>query len=120
MLEPPKRELSDGSISEYRGRPTLIDVLRTMDILQEESAAKWREQEAERNREEWRKMENLRDEHPEEFFGLADVLKAANLTDAKQATKPMPNVRTVWPDIDPNKNAEKLREQAERLKAGKP
>lgn len=46
------------------------------------------------------------------FFSLADVLKTAP---EKAVVKPMPTVKTIWPDIDPNKNAEKLRQQAEEL-----
>jgi hypothetical protein len=114
MLQPPKTEQG-----EYRGRPTLIDVLRTMDILQEERAAEFRKEQAEQSRQEWRRLEKRRQEHPEEFFGLADVLQAANIASADQAAKPMPAVRTIFPDIDPNKNAEKLRQQAEMLKGQK-
>jgi hypothetical protein len=47
------------------------------------------------------------------FFSLSDVLKTAP---DKTAAKPMSAVKTVWPDIDPGKNAEKLRQQAEMLK----
>ena len=108
---PPKTEHG-----EYRGRPTLIDVLRTMDILAEEGAAEFRRQQAETSRRDWRRMEKRRQEHPEEFFGLADVLKAANVVSVDQAAKPMPAVRTIFPDIDPGKNAEKLKQQAEIVK----
>lgn len=92
MSAPPKRDLSDGSISEYRGRPSLVDLLRTMDILAEERATKLRKDREQREAEERRELEQRRREHPEEFFGLADVLKAVDIPDAKLAAKPMPDV----------------------------
>ena len=58
-----------------------------------------------------------RADNGEKFFGMADlaadVLKQVG---AAGVTKAMPNVWTVWPDIDPEKNAETLRKQAEMLK----
>lgn len=120
MSNPPKRELSDGSISEYRGRPTLVDVMRTIEIMDEESAAEFRKQQAQREREEYARLEQRRKEHPEEFFGLADVLKAAKITDAKEVAKPMPNVRAVFPDINPQRNeAELERKKREAFEAAK-
>lgn len=119
MTEPPKQRQGDGSVTEYRGRPSLVDVLRTMDILAEERALETRKQRERTEREEMRKLEARRQEHPEEFFGLADVLRAANVTDASMAAKPMPNVRTVFPDIDENKNREKLERQKEFLTKSK-
>ncbi len=72
MHEPPKRELTDGTISEYRGRPTLVDVLRTIEIMDEAAAqaaaAKAREEERRKERE----LGKRREEHPEEFLGVAD------------------------------------------------
>ncbi|HEX3156775.1 MAG TPA: hypothetical protein VHV32_19255 [Candidatus Angelobacter sp.] len=63
-------------------------------------------------------MRNLkaREAGGEKFYGKAD-LAADFLKQVENAApkKSMPNVRTVFPDIDPNKNAEKLRQQAETL-----
>lgn len=119
MTEPPKQRQGDGSVTEYRGRPSLVDVLRTMDILAEERALETRKQRERAEREEMRQLEARRQEHPEEFFSLADVLRAANVTDAAMAAKPMPNVRTIFPDIDENKNREKLERQKEFLTKSK-
>lgn len=109
MRNPPKSEQG-----EYRGRPTVVDVLRTMDILAEERAGKWRMEQAEKERQEQGKLEQRRAKHPEEFIGMKELQEIAQTL--QRADKPMPNVKTVWPDIDPNKNAEKLRQQAEMLK----
>lgn len=115
MDEPPKIERSDGVLQEYRGRPSLVDVLRTMEILDDERAAEFRKKQAEADRQKWREMERRRAEHPEEFFGLADVLKAANVTKADQIAQPMPQVRTIWPDIDPDRNKATLDKQKQEL-----
>lgn len=57
----------------------------------------------------------------EKFYGKADLaaefLKAVEKTAEKKA---MPNVKTVWPDIDPDKNKAKLDAQAAELLKGKP
>jgi len=115
MRQPPKRDLPDGSITEYRGRPTLVDVTRTIDILREERSQEYRKRESAKEAEEMWKLEQRRREHPEEFFGLADVLKAANLTEAKQGAKAMPEAKAQFADINPEANAEKLEQQRREL-----
>jgi len=115
MRQPPKRDLPDGSITEYRGRPTLVDVTRTIDILREERSQEYRKRESAKEAEEMRKLEQRRREHPEEFFGLADVLKAANLTEAKQGAKAMPEAKAQFADINPDANAAKLEQQRREL-----
>lgn len=66
-------------------------------------------------------LKKRRDEHPEEFIGLEALVQIAkNLNVNLQTAKPMPNVKTVWPDIDPNKNKAKLDAQAAELLKGKP
>ena len=62
---------------EYRGRPGLVDVTRTMDILREEEQARIKLVTEENRRLEQRELEERRRQHPEEFFGWHDVLKAA-------------------------------------------
>lgn len=115
ISNPPKYELEDGSIQVWRGMPKLPDVVDVMLDLREKAVQDAQQRERDERAAEFKRLEQRRKDHPEEFFGWADVLKAANLTDAKQAAKPMHNVKTIWPDIDPNKNAEKLRQQAEKL-----
>lgn len=51
----------------------------------------------------------------EKFYGWADVLNAAKDKGINPDLKPMPNVRTVFPDIDPDKNREKLEKQRKEL-----
>lgn len=91
----------------------MVDVLRTMDILDEEkshASRKERERQVDRD---FKKLKQRRKDHPEEFFGLADVLRAAAEKGIAVEPKTMPSVRTVWPDFDPDRNAGNL----ERLKA---
>lgn len=110
MRMPPKR---DGV--EYRGRPSLVDVTRTIDILREERSAERMRNEGRRITAEMNALQKRKDEG-EEFFGLADVFRAAKIDDLKTVVKPMPEVKTVWPEIDPTgANAEKLRRQKEAL-----
>jgi len=115
MRQPPKRELPDGSITEYRGRPTLVDVTRTIDILREERCQQIRAEQARQHAEQMRELEQRRKEHPEQFFGLADVLKAAKISDAKQIAKGMPSAKPEFPDIDPEANRAKLEQQKREL-----
>lgn len=110
MRNPPKR-----GDEEYRGRPSLVDVTRTIDILREERASERMRNEGKRITAEMNALQKRKDEG-EEFFGLADVFRAANIEDLKTVVKPMPEVKTVWPEIDPTgANAEKLRRQKEAL-----
>lgn len=119
MLEPPKQRQGDGSVTEYRGRPSLVDVLRTMEILSEEGAIEARKQREQTERAEMKQLEQRRRDHPEEFFGLADVLKAAAEKGITAEPKSMPSVRTVWPDFDPDRNAATLERQKRELLEGK-
>jgi hypothetical protein len=92
--------------------PKLPDVIRQI--------AENREYQAEQSRlakgtETLRELKELekRKADGERFYGLADLAKEPLM---QKAARPMPTVRTVWPDIDPDRNAEKLRQQAEMLK----
>lgn len=110
ILDPP-----DG----WTGMPKLPDVIRQIHANREIEAQKRQRDEGEKMLAELRELEKRRD-GGEKFYGLVDLAKeAVNLTTIE---KPMPTVKTVWPDIDPNKNAAKLKQQAAELmeKAGKP
>lgn len=41
----------------------------------------------------------------EKFYGFADVLRGVKERGVKPEVKPMPNVKTVWPDFDPMSEA---------------
>lgn len=103
---PPKYQLEDGSIQVWRGMPKLSDVVQVMLDLRDKAIHAARQRSSEKLREEFIQLERRRKEHPEEFFGLADVLKAVAAKGMPLEAKTMPNVRTVWPDIDPDKNRE--------------
>jgi len=72
MTKPPEH---DGE--EYRGRPSLVDVTRTIAILRDEARVEERERERVEKDQAQERMAKRREEHPEEFFGWPDVLKAA-------------------------------------------
>lgn len=58
----------------------------------------------------------------ERFYGEADLAKAVrDVLEKRTMDKPktMPNVKTVWPDFDPNKNKATLDAQAAELLKGK-
>lgn len=117
VTHPPKYELEDGTIQVWRGMPKLPDVVQVMLDQREKVAAEYRRRESERMRAEFAELEKRRAEHPEEFFGLADVIKTYSEKEVTKAVKPMPKE---YAPLDLDKNAEKLRQQAEKLKAGKP
>lgn len=114
MRCPPKRELPDGSIQEYTGRPNLVDVLRMIERMADERAQEAHRQSNEEHMREMRELRRRKDAG-EQFFGIADVLNAANVTEAKQAVKPMPDVRKAFPDIDSEPNRKKLEQQKKEL-----
>lgn len=95
----------------WTGMPKLPDVIRQIAENREYQAEQLRLAKGEETLRELRDLEK-RKEAGEKFYGLADL---ANEPLMAKASKPMPTVRTVWPDIDPNKNADKLRQQAETL-----
>lgn len=100
----------------WTGMPKLPDVIRQIAENREYKAEQARLAKGAEVLEEMRDLER-RKKAGEKFYGLADLAKEPLMA---KAAKPMPTVRTVWPDIDPEKNAEKLRQQAEKLKAGTP
>lgn len=75
VTNPPKYELEDGSIQVWRGMPKLPDVVNVMLDLRDKAVAKAREREQEKRRKEFAVLEKQRKEHPEEFFGEADLAK---------------------------------------------
>lgn len=106
---------------EYRGRPTLVDVTRTIDILREEKAAEYRRNEGRRITEEMRELQKRKDSG-EEFFGWGDVLKAgqnlARKRDRNGAMVPgktMPVGKKEFADIDTERNRATLEQQAKKL-----
>lgn len=100
MQNPQKR---DGE--EYRGRPSLVDVTRTIAIIREDRASERMRNEGKRITDEMRKLQADRDAHPEKYFGVYDLAKAVNELGEKKVMKPMPEVKTVWPDFDPMSDA---------------
>lgn len=113
MRQPPRRELHDGTVSEYRGRPTLVDVTRTIDIMREERAQEFHRKQAEAHKKEMAELQR-RKNAGEKFYGFADVLAAANISEAKQAVKETPQAPE-FKDIDLTKNAAKLEQQKREL-----
>jgi hypothetical protein len=89
ITNPPRYELEDGSIQVWRGMPKLPDVVNVMLDLRDKAVHEARLCEAEKERKEMVALQKRREEHPEEFFSLADVLKAANLK-TDDVAKPMP------------------------------
>jgi hypothetical protein len=117
ISNPPKYELEDGTIQVWRGMPKLPDVVDVMLNLREEAVQDARKRESDRQTKEFAELEKRRAAHPEEFIGMKELAEIANKLQV--GVKRMPNVRTVWPDIDPDRNAETLRQQAETLLKGK-
>lgn len=111
VKNPPRYELEDGSVQVWRGMPKLPDVIQVMLEAQEQRAAEYRRQEGERLAAEMRDLERRR-RAGEHFYGLADVLKSVKPV---EVLKPMPNIRTLWPDIDPDRNRAKLEQQKRDL-----
>jgi len=120
VANPPKYELEDGTIQVWRGMPKLPDVIDVMLDLREQAVQEARKRESERESREFAELEKRRAEHPEEFIGMKELAEIA--AKLQGGAKRIPNVKTVWPDIDPEKNAAKLKKQAEEImaKAGKP
>lgn len=59
----------------WRGMPKLPDLIETMLDLRSRRVGEARREAEQKRQEEWREMEQRRQEHPEEFFGWADVVK---------------------------------------------
>lgn len=115
VRHPPKYELEDGSIQVWRGMPKLPDVVNVMLDLRDKAVQDARRREKLRRDQESAEAEKRRAEHPEEFIGMKELQEISQKLFATKQAQPMPNVRTVWPDFDPEKNREKLRQQAEKL-----
>lgn len=92
--------------------PKLPDVIRQIAENREYRAEQSRLAKGQETLRELKDLEARRDAG-KKFYGLADLAKEPLM---QKAEKPMPKVRTVWPDIDPEKNVETLRQQAEMLK----
>ncbi len=96
----------------WTGMPKLPDVIRQIAENREYQAEQSRLAKGAEVLEEMRELEKQKAAGVR-FYGLADLAKEPLMA---KAVKPMPTVRTVWPDIDPDRNAAKLRQQAEMLK----
>lgn len=77
ISDPPRYELEDGRIQVWRGMPKLSDVVQIM-LENREKAYLERERNRKKQEElERKKIEQRREEHPEEFFGWADLVRHA-------------------------------------------
>jgi len=118
VANPPKYELEDGTIQVWRGMQKLPDVVDVMLDFREQAVLDARKREHELRRKEFAILEKRRAEHPEEFIGMHELQKIAQSLEV--GVRRPPDAKPVFPDLDLDKNAEKLRLQAEQLKAGKP
>lgn len=110
MLHPPK----DHEGNEYRGRPGLVDVTRTIQIARENRAIEAQRKRGDLTLKEMRELQERADKG-EKFYGLADLAKeTVNLGSVKQ----MPTAKEIFPDIDPDRNKAKLEKQREELLKG--
>jgi len=119
VANPPKYELEDGSIQVWRGMPKLPDVIDVMLDFREQTVLDARKREHEQRRQDLQNLEKRRTEHPEEFMTWQEVCEGF----AKEHPELAAKVGMAMPettDLDLDKNADKLRQQAEQLKAGKP
>lgn len=66
------------------------------------------------------RADQAREENGEKFFGLRDLAQDVKAMGLKGKTEITPKVPTFFADIDPNKNAAKLKQQAEMLKGKRP
>lgn len=83
VRNPPLYEVPgpDGPITQkWRGMPKLPDLIETMLGMRSKRAREAYRQREDEQRKEQQRLEQRRAEHPEEFFGLADVLKLAQET----------------------------------------
>lgn len=79
VRNPPLYEVPgpDGPVTQkWRGMPKLPDLIETMLALRSKAAREAYRKREEEQREEQRQLEQRRADHPEEFFGWGDVLKA--------------------------------------------
>lgn len=96
----------------WTGMPKLPDVIRQIAENREYKAEQSRMAKGAETLRELRDLE-ARKNAGEKFYGLADLAKEPLIS---KAAKPMPTVQTEWPEIDLDKNAETLRQQAEIVK----
>lgn len=78
VKNPPLYEVPgpDGPITQkWRGMPKVTDLIETMLSLRDERKRKVVRQRQEKERQEWKQMEERRRKHPEEFFGNANLAK---------------------------------------------
>ena len=99
---------------DWSGMPKLPDLLRVIHRERGRKSEELRRQEGQQLMAEMKELEK-RKANGEQFFGLRDVLRALN--ESKREVKKMPEVNTIWPDIDPEKNKAKLDEQRRRLES---
>lgn len=113
VTHPPKYELEDGSIQVWRGMPKLPDVVNVMLDLREKAVNAAQKRERDEQTAEDKRLEERRNEHPEEFMGMKELQEIAQKLQG--SVKRPPEQKREYPDLDFNKNAETLRQQAEML-----
>lgn len=121
VSDPPKYQLEDGSIQVWRGMPKLPDVVQVILENREKSYVDSQRREREKQNDELKALEQQRNEHPEEFFGLKDLVKKAKEMEIGKAAKivVMPqekeNISPILLGHDGGKRESELKAQAERL-----
>lgn len=116
----PKYQLDDGSIQVWTGMPKLPDVIDVMLDQREEAAISARKREQERRNQEFKELEQRRAEHPEEFFGWADVVKALEekkpeLTGKLKSSSPSVPAKE-WPQAPPELNEQQTEQRRQQMK----
>ena len=115
VSNPPKYQLDDGTIQVWRGMPKLPDVVDVMLDLRDKAVQEAEKRESARQAEEDKRLEQRRKEHPEEFIGMRELQEIAQKLQG--AVKRPPDKKAAFPDIDPDKNRQKLAEQRQMLES---
>lgn len=98
VKNPPLYEIPgpDGPITQkWRGMPKVTDMIETMISLRDEQKRDAVRQRQEKERQEWKQMEERRRKHPEEFFGNANL---AEDVERLLGVRGMPKVKVAMTD----------------------
>lgn len=77
VRNPPRYDPGDGELQVWRGMPKLPDVLDVMLDAREARVIEHRRRESERLTAEMRQLAKQREQHPEQFIGMSEVIQMA-------------------------------------------
>lgn len=110
VTHPPKYQLEDGSIQVWRGMPKLPDVVQVMLDNRQKAIQEYRRREWERQQEEQARLEQRRQDHPEEFMGWKEFCEMLKEDRPDLAAKV-----GLFRELDLDKNKATLEQQKQEL-----